>query len=507
MQPGVVRRVWRDATILLLLGVTVGLPTTVLPALQAAAFVQPFAIAGVAVGVKGFLSTVLAPAAGARADRTGRRKRLLLGALAVLLLPFAAAEVVSQSLGRPDAPGVIWSFTVVDALFGLSSVAMSLCFAAVPDRLGGDEASLTTGYSICNFALSTGIGMGAVMGAFGDFLACSRCGLLVAGANLLAATMLIPRGVAPTARQQPEAGLGLRRDALALLRGNRTLALLAAVVFLDFLAEQMLVSLLLLYLESQFHVSSLQLGCQLMVIGLTASLSLLVVVPWLQPLIGDLRLMQVGMVANIISVGLFAFVQRSWQAFIPPLGCILSFAVFPTANSLASAAVPRSQGGMAQGIVSGARTLAEGLSPVIFGWLFQLATRSALPGWPFLVAAGCVAVALAVSLPISKPRSPGASECEAAGGGCSGGALLGRTAQGPPAGERRLRGGFTGMAFVPGRKLQRTVRWQHGSLFAPLLFRWGAAGGAARGAAPPPPALGRRLATPLAARAVPWAAA
>lgn len=57
---------------------------------------------------------------------------------------------------------------------------------------------------------------------------------------------------------------------------------------------------------------------------------------------------------------------RRFQAFLPPLGCILAFAVFPTANSLAATAAP-TQMATAQGLISGSRTLAEGVSPVLFG--------------------------------------------------------------------------------------------------------------------------------------------
>jgi hypothetical protein len=55
------------------------------------------------------------------------------------------------------------------------------------------------------------------------------------------------------------------------------------------------------------------------------------------------------------------------QVFLPPLGCILAFAVFPTANSLASSSAAPTQAATAQGLISGARTLAEGVSPVLFG--------------------------------------------------------------------------------------------------------------------------------------------
>lgn len=109
-------------------------------------------------------------------------------------------------------------------------------------------------------------------------------------------------------------------------------------------------------------------------------------------------MMRLGLAANAVSVALFAFVQQPWQALVPTLGCLVSFAVFPTANALAAAAVPRAQGGTAQGVVSGSRTLAEGLAPLLFGWLFQAAATSSWPGSPFLAAAGCVAAAFVASL-------------------------------------------------------------------------------------------------------------
>jgi len=293
---------------------------------------------------------------------------------------------------------------------------------------------LTSGYSFCNFALSSGVGAGALLGAMGDLASCSQIGTFVAIANILAAVLVLPRGgvrLDPPHEDEGGREIGCShhddevhfqeeqrhvagdaesaslQQVLALLQENASLSVIAFVVFLDFLAEQMLVSLLLLYLSTRFHVSSLQLSLQLMFVGGMASVSLLCVVPALQPKMGDLKLMRLGLLVNAISVGLFAFIWEAWQSFLPPLGCLLSFAVFPTANSLAAAALPRSHGGVAQGVVSGSRTLAEGVSPVLFGWLFQVAEGGLLPGWPFLAAAAAVALALAASFRLVDLRGSG----------------------------------------------------------------------------------------------------
>merc|ERR1712224_424022 len=153
----------------------------------------------------------------------------------------------------------------------------------------------------------------------------------------------------------------------------------------------------LLYLQTRFSLSSAELGCELGLVGLASSLSLLFVVPWLQPKMGTLSLMRLGLAVNAVSIGSFALVQEWWQAYLPPLGCLFGFAVFPLANTLASACVPRCQQGAAQGVISGARSLAEGVSPVLFGWMFQAVVGSACPGAPFAAAGACVAVALVLS--------------------------------------------------------------------------------------------------------------
>eukprot|EP00439_Symbiodinium_sp_Y106_P017733 s3842_g2.t1 len=377
-----------EALHLFLLGASTALPTTQLPKLQAEVFHEPYVVAGALVSVKGLLNTVIAPYVGAYVDQRGRHRLCLMFWLGVLAVPFLAILAAADASTEVQ----LWAFLALDAALGLAGPASALCFSRAGRCLSGPR--LTEGYSVLNFALSSGVGVGAALGVLGNFTTVGKCGLAVTSVNTLLA-LLSPQDTSVNREES-----SVPRQVMSLW-SNSVLKLLAAVVFLDFLAEQMLVSLLLLYLEAQFHLSSVQLACQLGLVGLAASVSLLLVVPYLQPRLGDLLLMQVGMVANVVSVALFGVITAPWQAFLPPVGCILSFAVFPTANAIAAASVPRC-GAMAQGVVSGARTLAEGLAPVIFGALFQAAAKSSFPGWPFLVAAGFVAVGLVVSFYLPK---------------------------------------------------------------------------------------------------------
>eukprot|EP00435_Cladocopium_sp_Y103_P026517 s2411_g6.t1 len=343
-------------------------------------FQQPFLIAGFLVSIKGGLNTVLAPLIGGRVDRGGQLDLWLLVCVALPCAPFAAMLLTSRCSKETQ----VLAFSFVDTILGLSGPAMCLCFTLVPQR----TAKLTEGYALLNFALSSGLGLGAALGVLLGFGAASGAAGLAAGAAAVAAAWPGAAREAQGAAGAVENGAG---EVLKMLKENETLRLLSVVVFLDFLAEQMLV-----YLKTRFHFTAVYLACELLLVGLSASFSLLFVVPKLQKSMGDLALMRLGMVANTISVALFGVVWQPWQVFLPPLGCILAFAVFPTANSLAQTAAP-SAAATAQGLISGARTLAEGVSPVLFGGLFQLAQRSSYPGWPFLVAGFCVALGTAVS--------------------------------------------------------------------------------------------------------------
>eukprot|EP00434_Breviolum_minutum_P000207 symbB.v1.2.000173.t2/scaffold9.1/size550961/29 len=355
-------------------------------------FQQPFLVAGLLVSVKGALNTILAPVIGARVDQGGRLDLWLLGCVLLPCAPFAAMIITSRCSQETQ----VLTFSCIDTLLGLSGPALCLCFTLVPHR----TTKLTEGYALLNFALSSGLGLGAALGvALGFGLGLGAAGLMAGILAVAAAAPAAGRDAQGTAAETGRGG-----DVLKMLKENEILRLLSVVVFLDFLAEQMLVSLLLLYLESRFHFTAPYLACELLLVGISASFSLLFVVPKLQKSLGDLTLMRLGMVANTISVALFGIIWQPWQAFLPPLGCILAFAVFPTANSLAATAAP-TQMAMAQGLISGSRTLAEGVSPVLFGGLFQIAQRSSFPGWPFLVAGLCVALGTVVSYYMPGPEA------------------------------------------------------------------------------------------------------
>lgn len=81
-------------------------------------------------------------------------------------------------------------------------------------------------------------------------------------------------------------------------------------------------------------------------------------------------------------------------------GLLLAALVFPAIVSLAAASAPPHAQAETQGAIAGVKSLCDGLSPLLYGPLFAAFRDTPLPGAPFVLAGGIVALALAaISLP------------------------------------------------------------------------------------------------------------
>ena len=185
---------------------------------------------------------------------------------------------------------------------------------------------------------------------------------------------------------------------LCVLKYNKSLRWLGVIAFCDNLTEQMLVQLLLIYLKTNLHFDPFDSTILLIILGMSCTISLLCVVRLLKKLVGDHRMLQIGLLANAVSVFLYAFASKKWEAFAIPSLCMLSFVVFPGISSLVSTSTDAKDQGKVQGAINGLRMLAEGISPLVFAGLFQICEHTLLPGAPFIVAASLIFSAFVISI-------------------------------------------------------------------------------------------------------------
>jgi MFS family permease len=504
---------------LFLVGMMLGLPSTVTPGLQSSTFgSHNFLYAGVLGAFKGAVSLVTAPLLGVISDRHGRKRTLFGICVALAIPPFIMGFT-----------GSFWGFCILDIFFGVYSGALSVLLASIADVIpaptadqhprrgsvgtaGGNSGAGTgfhahgfaVGMAAFGFGVGVGSGIGVAVGTRDAFRLSAFLGIFCA----LYAIMLFPEVFLPSAAlapvraadtapatpqysahtvtQPPAPGTAhvtavavhvntsppsaasrpvsivstpngstsiendddevtsddvrllnetqdrpiglravpahmplphtpitaaplhglakvaheLREDALKIVhatRSNQHLMVCFMVVLLDSLAEQTMVNLALLYLQEQLGFTDGDQLALIVVLGISGVLCLLVVIPFMTKTIGTISTLQWALVANCVSIAGYAFVQAKWEAITLPVLCVLGAGVFPCTSAIAAAAVSSREEGLAQGVTAGGRMLAEGLSPAILGVLFFAFKHTALPGAPFLFAAGFVVAALVLT--------------------------------------------------------------------------------------------------------------
>jgi predicted MFS family arabinose efflux permease len=180
---------------------------------------------------------------------------------------------------------------------------------------------------------------------------------------------------------------------------NKNLMIVCAIVFMDFLAEQALQTLVLLYVKDELGFSSDDQQVLLFVLGAASLVALLVTIRILSHFFSLMTNLRIALSTNAGSVILFGFAAKKWQCFAIPSLASVGMLVFPLMSSVGSFTVIDEDAATGQGFVAAARFLAEGLAPSIFGIFLQKVKSSPypMPGLPFIVAGACPLVGFALS--------------------------------------------------------------------------------------------------------------
>ena len=110
------------------------------------------------------------------------------------------------------------------------------------------------------------------------------------------------------------------------------------------------------------------------------------------PMFGENQCIRYGLTSFFLQCVVLAVSNRPWQLYACAVLAMVGNLVYPSISSLISETVEPEQIGKALGAVNGVKSLTEGIGPLIFGCLLTVSEKSALPGWPYLVAALLVAL-------------------------------------------------------------------------------------------------------------------
>ena len=181
------------------------------------------------------------------------------------------------------------------------------------------------------------------------------------------------------------------------IKEHRNLRFLTAIIFWNYLTQETLEQLLLLYLQNTLNLNSNEQAYVISIMSGASLLCLTVVITYMRSYFGTVGTLRLSLLANFMLSMMYAFATTTWQAMAIPALSLVGMAVFPCTCAIAAASVSDENSGVVQGIATGARVIAGALCPGLFGLLFQVTQNTPLPGAPFIVGASCVLVALIFS--------------------------------------------------------------------------------------------------------------
>ncbi|KAF8377768.1 hypothetical protein HHK36_031153 [Tetracentron sinense] len=178
-------------------------------------------------------------------------------------------------------------------------------------------------------------------------------------------------------REQVFKGIPSVEDVICLLKSSLTFSQAATVAFFNSLGEGGLHASLMYYLKAQFHFNKDQFAELMLIAGVAGTISQLLLMPILAPVIGEEKLLSIGLFVSCTNVSTFSILL-----LVPYVVSIFSVLVVftpPCIRSIASKQVGPNEQGKAQGCISGICSFANIISPLAFTPLTALFLSEGAP--------------------------------------------------------------------------------------------------------------------------------
>lgn len=349
--------------------------------------------ASVVTGVFGFawafMQFLFQPVLGALSDRFGRRPVVLLSNLGMGL------DYVFMALA-PSLP-LLFLGRIVS---GMTAASISTANAYISDVTPPEGRAGRFGMIGAAFGIGFILGpaIGGVLGDHGlrlPFWAAAVLSLL----NAAYGYFILPESLAPEKRSSAI----LWRSAnvlgsLEFLRREKSLSLLAAAIFLSYLAHESLPSLFVLYTEYRYHWDAGTTGWALAIVGVSQTL---VSGALVRPSVA-----RFGERATVVAALAFGAVGFAVYAFAPTGGVFMAapplIAVWAMANpafqGLAARLASSSEQGRLQGALASLRGVSGMIGPLFFTQILSASIAAeSFPGAAYLVAALLLATSLVIA--------------------------------------------------------------------------------------------------------------
>ncbi len=347
-----------------------------------------FGLFGTAWALMQFL---FSPVLGGLSDRFGRRPVVLLSNFGL------SADYVLMAL----APSLAWLF-VGRLISGITSASISTAFAYIADTTPPEKRAAYFGK--IGVAFGAGFIFGPALGGLlGDFS--PRVPFWVAAGlsllNGLYGLFILPESLPPDRRAPFRWKSANPVGMLHLLRSNRILAGLQVSNFFSQLAHVVLPSTFVLYATYRYGWDVKMVGITLAIVGLCSMVVQGTAIGPIVKRLGERNALLLGFAFG--SIGFFIYgAAPTGLLFCVGIPVMSLWGVSGAATqALMTREVAADQQGQLQGATSSVQSISQMLGPFLFTLTFAFFIGDhapfKLPGAPFLLAAGLIALALVIA--------------------------------------------------------------------------------------------------------------
>lgn len=326
-----------------------------------------------------FIQFIFAPIVGNLSDKFGRRPILLISlfvfSLDYMLLAFA--------------PTITWLF-VGRILAGITGASITTASAYIADISTSENRAKNFGLIGAAFGLGFIIGpvIGGLLGQYGarvPFYAAAILCML----NFLYGYFILPESLDKENRRNFEWKRANPIGAFLHLKKYPNLIGLIIAIFILYVGSHAVQSNWSFYTMYRFNWDERMVGISLGIIGLLVGLVQGVLIRWINPKIGNVKSIYLGLLLYTIGMFLFAFATESWMIFLFLIPYCLGGIAGPALQAVVSENVKPSEQGEIQGTLASLMSASAIIGPPMMASVFYFFTHDEapfkFPGAPFVL--------------------------------------------------------------------------------------------------------------------------
>ncbi|MFN0032471.1 MAG: TCR/Tet family MFS transporter [Flavobacteriales bacterium] len=351
---------------------------------------QAAVIGGWLVAVFAMAQFVCSPIMGALSDRFGRRPVLLASlfgfGLDFLLLAFAPS---------------LWWLYLGRIIAGIMGASYTTAAAYIADISTDDNKAKNYGMIGAAFGLGfiIGPGVGGLLADFGTrvpFIACACLSLL----NWLYGYFVLPESLKMENRRPFSWKRANPVGAFMQLTKYKSIFAMLAAFFLLYLAAQAVMTNWQYYTMLKFGWHEKQIGLSITIVGLLLAFVQGFLVRVVNPKIGNINAVIVGLVLYVIGMLAFGLAPTGLFMYFACIPYCLGGINGPAMQSIMSDSVPKDSQGELQGIITSVQSVTSIIGPVMMAGIFKhftIVSEVKFPGAAFITGAILIFLALIIA--------------------------------------------------------------------------------------------------------------